>query len=89
MTIDGAVELFKNAIFIAGLVAGPALLVALIMGLIVGVLQAATQVNEASISFVSKLVAVGATMAILGSWSMQQLVDYTSRTISSIANVTR
>jgi len=89
MTIDGAVELFKNAIFIAGLVAGPALLVALIMGLVVGVLQAATQVNEASISFVSKLVAVGATMAILGSWSMQQLVDYTSRTISSIANVTR
>jgi flagellar biosynthetic protein FliQ len=89
MTIDGAVELFKNAIFVAALIAGPTLIVALIMGLVVGVLQAATQVNEASISFVSKLVAVGATMAILGSWSMQQLVDYTSRTIASIANVTR
>ncbi len=89
MTIDGAVELFKSAIFITGLIAGPTLLVALIIGLIVGVLQAATQVNEASISFVTKLVAVGATMAILGSWSMQQLVDYTRRTIASIANVTR
>lgn len=89
MSIDGAVELFKNAIIVAGLVAGPALLVALIMGLVVGVLQAATQVNEASISFVTKLIAVGATFAVLGSWSMQKLVDYTSRTISSISNVTR
>ncbi|HWA76077.1 MAG TPA: flagellar biosynthetic protein FliQ [Polyangiaceae bacterium] len=89
MTIDGAVELFKNAIFVAAMIAGPALAVALVMGLIVGVLQAATQVNEASISFVAKLIAVGATLAVLGSWSMQKLVDYTGRTIASIANVTR
>jgi len=89
MTIDGAVELFRNAIFIVAIVAGPALAVALIMGLIVGVLQAATQVNEASISFVSKLLAVGATLVVLGSWTMTQLVDYTSRTIQSISDVTR
>ena len=89
MTIDGAVELFRNAILIAAMLAGPALLVALLVGLVVGILQAATQVNEASISFVAKLVAVGATFAVLGSWSMQKLVDYTSRTISSISDVTR
>jgi flagellar biosynthetic protein FliQ len=89
VTVDGAVELFKNAIFVAAMVAGPPLIVALVMGLVVGVLQAATQVNEASISFVAKLIAVGATFAVLGSWSMQKLVDYTSRTIASISNVTR
>lgn len=89
MTIDGAVDLFKNAILVAAMVAGPALIVALIMGLIVGVLQAATQVNEASISFVVKLLAVGATLTVLGSWSFQKLVDYTGRTIASISNVTR
>ncbi|HET9934273.1 MAG TPA: flagellar biosynthetic protein FliQ [Polyangiaceae bacterium] len=89
MTVDGAVELFKNAIIVVCMVAGPALIVALIMGLIVGVLQAATQVNEASISFVMKLLAVGATFVVLGSWSVQKLVDYTGRTIASIANVTR
>ncbi len=89
MTTDGAVELFRNAIMIAALVGGPPLLAALIVGLVVGVLQAATQVNEASISFVSKLLAVGLTFAVLGSWTMNQLVDYTSRTISSIADVTR
>jgi flagellar biosynthetic protein FliQ len=64
-------------------------MVALLMGLLVGVLQAATQVNEASISFVTKLIAVGVTFAVLGSWTVQKLVDYTSRTISSISNVTR
>jgi flagellar biosynthetic protein FliQ len=89
VTIDGAVELFKNAIMVAGMVAGPALLVALIMGLIVGVLQAATQVNEASVSFLTKLVAIGLTVLALGSWSMRTLVDYTGRTIASIADVVR
>lgn len=89
MTTDGAVELFKNAFFVCCLICGPALLAALIVGLVIGVLQAATQVNEASISFVAKLIAVGLTFVVLGSWSMNQLVEYTSRTIQSIAEVTR
>jgi flagellar biosynthesis protein FliQ len=89
MTTDGAVELFKNAFFVCCLICGPALLAALIAGLVIGVLQAATQVNEASISFVAKLIAVGLTFVVLGSWSMNQLVEYTSRTIQSISEVTR
>jgi flagellar biosynthetic protein FliQ len=89
MTTDGAVELFRNAIFVCCLICGPALMAALIAGLIVGVLQAATQVNEASISFVSKLLAVGITFAILGSWSMNQMVEYTTRAIQNISDVTR
>jgi len=89
MTTDGAVELFRNAFFVCCLIAGPALFAALVAGLIIGVLQAATQVNEASISFVGKLVAVAFTFALLGSWSMKQLVEYTARTIESIADVTR
>ena len=89
MTTDGAVELLRNALIIAAKVAGPLLLVALLVGLVVGVLQAATQVNESSISFVSKLIAVGVTCTVLGAWTLHQLVDYTSRTLSSIADVTR
>ncbi len=89
MTTDGAVELFRNAFFVCCLICGPALLAALIAGMIIGVLQAATQVNEASISFVAKLIAVGITFAVLGSWSMNQLVEYTRRTIESVADVTR
>jgi flagellar biosynthetic protein FliR len=85
MTVDGAVELFTKLCLITAKVAGPILLAALLVGLVVGVLQAATQVNEASVSFGAKLLAVGVAFAVLGSWTLRQLVDYTSRTISSIA----
>ncbi|MBI3206300.1 MAG: flagellar biosynthetic protein FliQ [Polyangiaceae bacterium] len=89
MTTDGAVELLRNALIVAALVVGPMLAVALFVGLIVGILQAATQVNEASISFVTKLIAIVATFVVLGSWTLRQLVDYSTRTISSIADVTK
>lgn len=89
MTVDGATELFVKALLVAAKVAGPALLVTLIVGLVIGVLQAATQVNEASISFVAKLVFVMTTVVVLGSWSLRQLVDYTTRTIGSIAEIVR
>ncbi len=89
MTVDAATELFVKALFIAAKIAGPALLVTLVVGLIIGVLQAATQVNEASISFVAKLVFVMLTVVILGSWSLRQLVNYTTRTIGSISEIVR
>ena len=89
MTTDGAVKVLRIAMIAAAIVAGPMLLAALVVGLIVGVLQAATQVNEASISYVSKLLVISATFIVLGSWTLRQLVDYTSRTIASITEVTR
>jgi flagellar biosynthetic protein FliQ len=89
VTTDGAVDLLRNAMIAAAKVGGPFLLVALIVGLLVGVMQAATQVNEASVTYVTKLLAVGAAITVLGSWTLNQLVDYTSRTLGSIANVIR
>ena len=89
MSVDGALDLFRNAMLICAKVAGPLLLVALVVGLLVGILQTATQVNEASISFVVKLVAMGATVVALGGWTLQSLVDYTHRTIASIAEIVR
>ena len=89
MTIDGAIDLIVEALMTWGKIAGPMLVAALLVGVIVGVLQAATQVNEASISFLTKLAAMGLTVLALGSWTMQTLVDYTTRTIASIADVVR
>lgn len=89
MTTDGAVELFLKALIMVGVGAGPLLLAALLVGLVVGVLQAATQVNEASIAFVSKMLAVAVALAAVGPWTLKQLVDYTSRSISSISDVVR
>lgn len=89
MTTDGAIELMVGVVMAWIYMAGPMLLAALVVGLIVGVLQAATQINEASVSFLTKLVAMGITMVALGPWCAQQLVEYTERTIASISDVTR
>jgi flagellar biosynthetic protein FliQ len=89
MTTDAAIELILNALIAWMKMAGPMLLAALVVGVVIGVLQAATQINEASVSFLTKLVAMGLILIVLGSWSARQLVDYTSRTIASIADVPR
>ena len=89
MTPDAVNDLIVKALIVAMKVAVPALLVTLLVGLVIGVLQAATQINEASISFVGKLIAIMGTLLVLGSWSLRQLMEYTSRTIASIADIVR
>ena len=89
MTPDTVNDLVIRGLIVAAKIAGPALLITLAVGLIIGVLQAATQINEASISFLAKLIAVMATIVVIGSWSLRQLMEYTTRTISSIADIVR
>jgi flagellar biosynthetic protein FliQ len=89
MTIDGAVEMVIACLLVWTKTTGPLLLALLLVGVGVGVLQAATQINEAAIGFLAKLIVMGLVLALLGSWSMQNLVDYTRRTIGSIADVVR
>ena len=66
------------------LVSAPLLLVVLVVGLIVSVFQAATQINEATLSFVPKIIAAVAVLAIAGPWMMTTLVEYLQRTLQSI-----
>jgi flagellar biosynthetic protein FliQ len=89
MTVDGALELMRNAMFIAAELAGPAILTALLVGVFAGVLQTITQVNEASVSFVLKMLAVCIAFAAMGSHLMSRSVDYTRRTIGGIADVVK
>jgi len=89
MTIDSAVELVLGCLYVWTKTTGPMLFALLLVGIGVGVLQAATQINESTIGFLAKLVVMALTLALLGSWSMQNLVDYTRRTIGSIADVVR
>jgi len=89
MTPDAVNDLVIRGLIVAAKIAGPALLITLAVGLIIGVLQAATQINEASISFLAKLIAVMGTIVVMGSWSLRQLMEYTTRTISSIADIVR
>ena len=69
------------------LLAAPLLLVSLAVGLLVGVFQAATQINEMTLSFIPKLLAMAATLMLAGPWMLQLLVEFTRRLIESIPGV--
>ena len=66
------------------MVAAPVLLVVLAVGLVVSIFQAATQINEATLSFVPKIVAAAAVLAIAGPWMLATLVEYLQRVLQSI-----
>jgi len=65
-------------------VAAPMLLVVLVVGLVVSIFQAVTQINENTLSFVPKIVAAVATLAVAGPWMLTTLVEYIQRTLQSI-----
>ena len=69
------------------LVAAPILGVVLVVGILVSVFQAATQINEATLSFVPKMVAAIVVMAIFGPWMMSTLVDYLRSMIQTIPSM--
>ena len=71
------IELANQALWITVLVSAPLLVVALGVGLFIGIIQAATSINEATLSFIPKLLAIAITLAVVGSWQIATLVDYT------------
>ncbi len=66
------------------MVAAPVLLVVLVVGLVVSVFQAATQINEATLSFVPKVIAAAAVLALAGPWMLSTLVEYIRSTLMAI-----
>jgi flagellar biosynthesis protein FliQ len=74
----------QEGLFVLLMVAAPVLIAVLVVGLIVSVFQAATQINEATLSFVPKIIAAVAVLAIAGPWMMSTLVEYLQRTLQSI-----
>jgi len=84
MTPGTVIDIGRQAVEITLLMAAPLFLAALITGLIVSVFQAATQINEMTLTFVPKLVAVFATMVIAGHWMIALITDFTRRLFESI-----
>lgn len=77
----------QQGLYMLMLVAAPVLLTVLVVGVIVSVIQAATQINEATLSFVPKVVAAILVLAVAGPWMMTELVDYIQRTLQAIPSV--
>lgn len=87
MTPEYVVEIGKQAIFILMLVSAPMLLAALVTGLLVSIFQAATSINEATLSFIPKLVAMFVTLIFAGPWMLQILTDYMRRLFESLPQI--
>jgi flagellar biosynthetic protein FliQ len=77
MEIATVVDLGRSALWAVMIIASPMLVVALGVGLFIGVIQAATSINEMTLSFIPKLVIMGVTLALFGGWQLSMLVDYT------------
>jgi flagellar biosynthesis protein FliQ len=76
MTPIMAIELVRRAVTLTLLVAGPLLITGLIVGVIVGLLQAVTQLQEQTLTFIPKAAAVGIMLLLLMPWMLRQLVEY-------------
>lgn len=87
MNIDTVVALVRQALELTMITAGPLLLASLVMGLIVSIFQAATQINEMTLSFIPKLLVMFVVLVVLGPWSLQLMVDYIVRLIGSIPSL--
>ena len=81
------VDLARNAVMLALMLSGPLLLIALAVGVIVSVIQAVTQIQEQTLSFVPKLLAVAVTFLVALPWIMQLLVQYTTELLRSLPNL--
>ncbi len=84
MNPQTVVTLGQSALELTLLVAAPMLLSALVVGLVVSIFQAATQINEMTLSFIPKLIAIFASILISGPWAIMMLTDYMRRLITSI-----
>jgi flagellar biosynthetic protein FliQ len=84
MTPDTVVAIIRQALELAMIAAGPLLLASLVVGLLISVFQAATQINEMTLSFIPKLFVMFVVLVVLGPWTLQLLVDYVVRLIGSI-----
>ena len=71
------IDLARHALWTAVLVSAPLLGVALAVGLVIGIVQAATSINESTLSFIPKLIAMARALLIFGSWQLVTLIDFT------------
>jgi flagellar biosynthetic protein FliQ len=87
MTPETVMTIAERALELTLMLAAPMLVVALLVGLLVGVFQAATQINEMTLSFIPKALAISAAMVIAGPWMLKELVNYTRTLIESIPSL--
>jgi flagellar biosynthetic protein FliQ len=89
MTEQFAIDIARNAFLLALEIGGPLVLSSLVVGMCVSVFQAVTQINEATLSFVPKILVVAGALALLGPWMGSTMVTYTVNTFNALPTLAR
>ena len=84
MDQDTVINLATQAMTLAVEVAGPMLLAGLVIGLVISIFQAVTSIQEQTLTFIPKIIALGLIIVVLGPWMLRQIVDYTENLYQSI-----
>ena len=87
MTPELVMNIGRQAIEMTLILSGPLLLAALLIGLIISIFQAATQINEQTLSFIPKLLGMFLVLILAGPWMLQMMVDYIRRLFESIPQI--
>ena len=87
MTPETIITLGQRALELAVLVSAPLLLTALVVGVLISLFQAATQINEMTLSFVPKLLALLLVLLLAGPWMLELLIDFTRNLMKDIPNL--
>ncbi|HBF4254243.1 TPA: flagellar biosynthesis protein FliQ [Clostridioides difficile] len=82
-------SVLKNGMFTGAMIVAPVLIVSLVVGLLISVFQATTQIQEQTLTFVPKLIAILLVVAIGGSWMLHTLISFTSEIFNMVSLITK
>ncbi len=89
MTESYILSFAKDAMMVALILSAPVLAITLVIGILVSLFQAATQINEVTLTFVPKVIGTGLILLLLGSWMAQQLLSFTANVFLNLPNMPR
>ncbi len=84
MTIATILSLAQSAVIVTLQLVGPTLVLSLVIGFVLSIVQSASQINEPTLTFVPKIIGVGAVLLLLGPWMLQQIILFTTRLFESL-----
>lgn len=87
MTAEAVVRILREGLLLIVIVSAPPMIASLLVGLVVSILQATTQVQEQTLSFVPKILAIFLTLAVMGPWMLEQTAQFAEALLSAIATV--
>jgi flagellar biosynthetic protein FliQ len=84
MTESYVLDIFRQSIYLILIVSAPMLIVSIVVGLLIAIFQATTQIQEQTLAFVPKIIAIFLSMILFGSWIMRTMIEFTLEIINNI-----